>query len=389
MTPDDQIEQTLKERAAEGRLLTLRMDIINKCNLQCVMCHYSDPDISRRKAVKIDVEEFDVWFSGVGPYVRELMLSCGDEPLMSPHFTEILTKASQFSNSMDIGLCSNAMLLTSKIRSAILEHGVSFIIFSIDGAQKETVERIRAKSDFDRIIANIKALRDLKKATSNLFPRFTLNLVMMRSNIHEGPAFVEMAHDLGAEAIDLRHGVPSSYWDDPEEKLENFPAEFNYYRNRIVAKARELGLPIFIPDPYPGVAPHVDEDLSAQVDLAHYYAIEPDAGPEYLPLPKIFANGFLPQIPLNPEEEFFGEAYCDRPFSEVLIRNQREVLPCAWHKKVMGELGGSETVEDIFFGENFAALRAKMMHGEIDEGCVGCPIKTGHLPTRLEPNSDD
>jgi hypothetical protein len=46
-------EEVLRNRAAEGSLLTLRMDIINKCNLQCVMCGYSDPAISRRTAVSM------------------------------------------------------------------------------------------------------------------------------------------------------------------------------------------------------------------------------------------------------------------------------------------------------------------------------------------------
>ena len=378
-----EIENKLRERAAEGGLLTLRMDIINKCNLQCVMCHYSDPSISRRKSVYISAEQFESWFSSVGGFVKEIMLSCGDEPLMSKHFVEIIAQAGKYSASMDVGLCTNAMLMKDRVRKALLTHGVTFILFSIDGAVKETVERIRVKSRFEQIVANIKALRELKVATGNSYPRFVLDFVMLKSNMHETVAFIEMAQDLGAELVDFRHAVPSVYWDDQDEKLENFPALFNYYRARVIEKAVSLNLPVTIPDPYPGVEAKVEEDLSDKIDLAPYYAIKPDLTTEPLPNPKLFEAEFHPQTPLALRNEFFADVYCERPFTEVMIRDQREVLPCPWHQKVLGELDNENSIEDIFFGNDFAALRTKMFSGEIDEGCRSCPVKSGFLPTRI------
>ncbi|MBL4575823.1 MAG: radical SAM protein, partial [Opitutaceae bacterium] len=126
---------------SKGPLLTLRLDLINKCNLQCVMCHYSDPKIALRPTQKISVEQFDKWFKGVGHNVRDIMLSCGDEPLMSPHFIDILTKISNYGNSLDVGLCTNGMLMNAKIRSAMIQHGLTYSLFSIDGATKKTMER--------------------------------------------------------------------------------------------------------------------------------------------------------------------------------------------------------------------------------------------------------
>ena len=374
------IEAAMRRRAGDGNLLTLRMDIINKCNLHCVMCHYSDPEVSRRRAVSITADDFDTWFRSIGPAVSEIMLSCGDEPLMSPHFIEILRVAAQYSDQLDIGLCTNATLMTSKVRSALLKHGVTFILFSIDGVKKATVERIRVGSKFEKIVGNIKALKALKEEAGTTLPRFTIDFVMMRSNLEETIPFVDLCKDLGAELIDYRHAVPGPYWDDDEEKLEHFPALYNAYREAILAKAAEVGIHVVLPDAYPDVSSdHLSVPESTPADLADYYAVAPDTNKEPVPIPKAFRDGFVPQVPFEVSSEFFADAYCDRPFREVMIRDQRDVAPCAWHK-TLGTLGGEESVHDIFFGENFALLREKMMKGEVDESCRGCPLKGGFLP---------
>ncbi|MDH3788810.1 MAG: radical SAM protein [Xanthomonadales bacterium] len=377
-----EIESKLLRRAAEGRLLTLRLDIINKCNLQCVMCHYSDPSVYRRKAEYITPEQFETWLESIGKYVREVMLSCADEPLMSKHFMEIISKAAKFNSDIEIGLCTNGMLMTSRIRNALLANGVTFILFSIDGAVRNTVERIRVKSNFNKIISNIKALRDLKTVSGSSSPRIVVDFVMMKSNIHEAVAFVEMAYDLGADIIDFRHAVPSEYWDDEREQLDNYPETFNFYRERILEAAGSLPIKVVIPDVFPSVEANVPDIPGIEVDLAPYYAIKPDPETETLQVTENSDENSRPRIPPVRAEEFYADAYCQRPFTEVMIRNQREVLPCPWHQKVLGHLDQENDLEQIFFGENFAALRASMMRGETDPACRQCPIMSGHLPTK-------
>lgn len=378
-----EVEQSLKARLSKGPLLTLRMDIINKCNLRCIMCHYSDPEISRRKAISVTRDEFSHWFEHIGGHVREIMLSCGDEPLMSRHFADILDAASQFGESQDIGFCTNAMLMTSRNRAAIMRSGVTFIMFSIDGATPATFERIRAGSSYDKVFANIKALRRLKERAATGKPRFIINFVMMRSNIHEALRVVEIGKDLGVDWIDFRHAVPSPpYWTDKTEMLVHFPEVYNFYRAKVVAKAAELNVALVMPDGFPTEKTFESGDAES-VDLSHYYSIEPDPETEAVAPPDT-AVVRAPRVPgLDLSREFFGRAYCDRPFTEVLIRNQREVLPCAWHQKVLGVLDERTSAKDVYFGEAFSQLRLKMMRWEMDEGCVGCPIKSGHLPTQF------
>lgn len=378
------IEKALMERLSASPLLTLRMDIINKCNLRCIMCHYSDPKFSIGRAQPVTASQFSGWLSSSGKYVRDIMLSCGDEPLMSKYFSEIITLASDLSPSASIGFCTNAMLMTSRIRSAIMKSRVSYILFSVDGATPETFERIRAGSSYEKVFSNIKSLKTLKNSIGNDEPRFVLNFVMMRSNIHEAPSIVEIAQDLGVDWVDFRHVVPHPpFWNDESEMLQSSPGVFNYYRSRVVEESAKLKIPVFIPEPFATSHEYLPTE-ECNVDLSRYYTIQSEkvSDDELLEIRKSSPKKTaLSGVDL--QGEFFGSAFCERPFTEILIRNQKEVLPCAWHKKILGMLDGDTTLESIFFGESFSHLRLKMMRGELDEGCIGCPVKSGHLPTRV------
>ena len=138
---------------------TVRMDITNKCNLRCIMCHYKEKEIYSRPAKNITAEQLKHNLRDIAPYIKHIMLSCGFEPLISKHFTEILSMLHDNFSHLEIGLCTNGMLLDSKARKAIVENKVSHVILSFDGVTKDTLEKIRVGADYRRIISYIMALR--------------------------------------------------------------------------------------------------------------------------------------------------------------------------------------------------------------------------------------
>ena len=99
-----------------------------------------------------------------------------------------------------------------------------------------------------------------------------------------------------------------------------------------------------------------------------------------LPLP-----GSAPPVTTPPWEgsvaEEFATTFCNRPFSEIMVRDQNEVLPCPFHEKPLGLLSEGKTLAEIFHGEAFQRLRGNMLRPEGDPACANCPIKSKHLPT--------
>ena len=51
-------EENFKLFFKENKLLTLRLDLINKCNFRCVMCHYSSKSIRSRPKVLVSLDDF-------------------------------------------------------------------------------------------------------------------------------------------------------------------------------------------------------------------------------------------------------------------------------------------------------------------------------------------
>jgi len=375
------VETRLRRSLDKRPGLTLRLDIINKCNLRCVMCHFSDDAIFRRPTSQFSGEQFKAFFDEIGPSVRRVMLSCGDEPLTSKFLPEILRYLADQHPHVGIAFCTNAMLMNAPVRELIMATRVERLLFSIDAVSKRLLESIRIGCRYDQLVGNIIALRDLKERHRSDSPAFVFNFVMMNRNIHEGPAFVGMAKALGAEAIDFRHVVPDSNYSEPEQLLSGHKEKYNYYRDQIVAATKRLGVECCLPPSFETIGrwSPVNEPQVDMSDFERVVTQEPSTGSA-----GSATNGVKTQPAFIWEgtvTEEFLPTFCHRPFSEIMIRDQDEVLPCPWHGKTLGRLSEGRTLSEIFLGDDFARLRLNMLKPEGDPGCAHCPIKSGHLPT--------
>ena len=376
---DGTVNESNWRRALEKRPgLTLRLDIINKCNLRCVMCHFSDDQIFKRPVRQLTDTEFTQLFEDVGPFVSHVMLSCGDEPLLSKFLANILRYLHERHPHVAIEFCTNAMLMNERIRDLIMETRVARLLFSIDAVSKPLLESIRVGCRYEQLLGNIIALRDLKAKHGSASPAFVFNFVMMNRNIHEAPAFAEVAHALGAAEVDFRHVVPMANYVDPEEMLSAHPAKYNYYRSQIVAATDALGLKRYLPPAFETSEQWAPTN-EPEVNLSDFRRVAQSY--EVIPLPGI-RNGVAHRAPEGEGTlaEQFASTFCHRPFSEIMIRDQEEVLPCPWHGKVLGRLSAGTTLREIFFGPEFTQLRKNMFNAAGDTGCANCPVRSGHLP---------
>jgi MoaA/NifB/PqqE/SkfB family radical SAM enzyme len=375
-----EFERRFRRSLGKQRGLTLRLDIINKCNLRCVMCHFSDDVVFKRPTRQLTTTEFKRLFDEIGPSVRHVMLSCGDEPLVSKHLPGILEYLAREHPEVAVEFCTNAMLMRAPIRDLIMRTGVVRLLFSIDAVSKPLLESIRVGCRYEQVVGNIMALRDLRQRCGARRPAFVFNFVMMNRNIHEAPAFVRMAQALGAESIDFRHLVPIGTYYSPDDLLSERPAKYNFYRAKILEEANRLGVPFYLPPPFEGTgewSPLVDDQVIA---WSNFERVQPDRPNESLPVvpPQVDESSIAWEGSVAEE---FSTTFCNRPFSEIMVRDQNEVLPCPWHEKPLGLLSEDKTLAEIFEGEAFQRLRRNMLRPEGDPACANCPIKSHHLPT--------
>jgi MoaA/NifB/PqqE/SkfB family radical SAM enzyme len=130
---------------------------------------------------------------------EEVDFTGGGEPLLHPRLEEMIRRAK--AASCVVGFSTNATLLSFNKASALLETGVDWVAYSVEGATAETYEKIRVGASFTKIIENIKGVQRLKEEKESRKPKTMLFFVMMKENIHELPAMIEMAQALGIEHV--------------------------------------------------------------------------------------------------------------------------------------------------------------------------------------------
>jgi hypothetical protein len=80
----------------EQRPFNLEMDIVNKCNLRCVMCMMSHPSLLQQPLRRFPIERFERLADEVFWHLNALSFTYGTEPLLHPQFTQFVEIASRY-----------------------------------------------------------------------------------------------------------------------------------------------------------------------------------------------------------------------------------------------------------------------------------------------------
>ncbi|MEJ2745807.1 MAG: radical SAM protein, partial [bacterium] len=140
-------------RARNGPFpLVVAAENSNICNAGCVMCPY--PAMRRRKGfMEMALFRKIVDECAKHPGV-ELRLSGFGEPLLDKKLVERIAYAKR-KGIEKVQLTTNASLLDKEMSLAIVNSGLDEIMFSVDGYNKESYERIRTGLSFYEVYENL------------------------------------------------------------------------------------------------------------------------------------------------------------------------------------------------------------------------------------------
>ena len=228
--------------------LPFSMDIepTTACNFRCQMCQVSDPDF---KAAHMSMDTFKKTIED-NPSLVKIKLQGMGEPFTCPSIFEMIEYASK--KNIMIEMTSNGSLLTDKNIQKIINSQITRLIISVDGACKETFEKIRVRSNFDRVVTGVRNLSQELKKTKSIM-ELKAWTVVQRDNIAEVHKIVELVHDLGFK--DLTFQVNLTGWGKDEWNEKNKGFEVNTSEgsagamlDKAFSRAKELGLDLKIYD---------------------------------------------------------------------------------------------------------------------------------------------
>ena len=337
-----------RERPREQqRFLTVEMDITNHCNLRCKMCNFADSDVWSRPHRDLSVPEFQRIAEQIFPRALRASLSVGTEPLLNRHFREIATIASLY-GVPSLFLNTSGLLLTRTIAECLVENGFHALGISMDGATAATYERIRVGSRFETVINNIRTLNQVKARAGSLAPVVTLNFVMMRSNIRELPAFIELAHSLEVPNVNAMHLVPFANLGNQHEALIHDKTLCNDMLDQARIVACKRGMTFCEPGNFR------DGESVIPIDMIERSAVR--------------GHGLAVTRP-----HVVG-ARCPFPWHFVAIDGDGGVRPCGWwhNEAVVGNIL-HETFDEIWNGEGYRRIRQEHLDGTLRTVCHQCP----------------
>lgn len=259
-----------RELAPLGRRsLKAIIDVSNKCNLRCRMCHFSFDTVFHQPARHMRPETFTRIAAAVLPHAHTLVLSAGNEPLMSPWFIDILRIAATYKVPHTYFI-TNAQLLTEKVADALIACGVGQVQVSADGATKETYEYIRRGASFERLIRNLRYLTARKGELGSVLPSLQFNVVLMQRNLEELHRYVDLAEDVGADSIAARHLLCVAGLGMERESLAEDRGRANFHFRKFferVSRSSSVAVSTF-PDFFDEAPAEPDNPASPALDTA-------------------------------------------------------------------------------------------------------------------------
>lgn len=174
--------------AEHGRFAPDRLYIesTNYCNLKCIMCP-TGLGVMKREKGYMDFDLYRGIVDEMGPLSVSAVLHSWGEPMMHPQLFEMV----RYGKTAGLGMetSTNITLLNEERAREVLDSGLDVLYLALDGTTKETYERVRVNAKWDKVLANIDGLLDLKSRSRSPL-RVVLQIIAMNETRAEVEEFV-------------------------------------------------------------------------------------------------------------------------------------------------------------------------------------------------------
>lgn len=302
--------------------LTVYFESTRRCNLTCFMCPHTFQQVDQHDAEPqlldklIDwLQTCDMfWFNGLG------------ETLLREDFPQLLAKLPCW---MPVSLYTNGTLLDDATRRLVVQRPLERMRVSIDSMNDDLYQSIRGARLLASVRRNLKELQQLKAARGQEKPRVEIAMTVMRRNVHELPAMIELAAELGASTLAL--------------------ARFTAFRREVA-----------------------DESMWWQKEQYNQAIIQAQSVADRLGIELDHPGLFVEDDQINGVQQA-DRRHCLEPWNFLYIMNTGHVNGCTMPAPVLGDLH-RQSMAEIWNGKGFRAWRTIVnTNANTIEFCTRCP----------------
>src|ERR1700751_3708705 len=181
----------LPNQAGENKARLVFWEVTKGCNLRCIHCRAtatelsSPTDLATRNALDI--------IDQIAAAANPILVLSGGEPLYRSDSFQLARHAPD--KGLRVALATNGTLVTKDVARMIVDAGVGRVSISLDGADAATHDTFRSiPGAFE---AAVHGLRNLKALGMSV----QINMTIARHNAHQLPDVLQLARNLGADAL--------------------------------------------------------------------------------------------------------------------------------------------------------------------------------------------
>jgi hypothetical protein len=189
LTPKSQMLHLFFQDLAPGAFpLRVSVETTNHCNLRCAYCPredsgrgfgYMTPALFERLVTQCVGKRAAFAPQGFG------------EPFLDPEFVPRLRRMGELGLQY-VDVVTNATLMDEAASRALIDAKVWLVTIDVDGADKAVFERHRQNAVYERVVANVQRLFELRDELGSEVPHIALSAVQMADVVPSMDAFARL-----------------------------------------------------------------------------------------------------------------------------------------------------------------------------------------------------
>lgn len=184
-----------------GKPWAASVEPTTSCNLQCTECPTGMQTLTRAKG-NMNLEEFSTIINKLAPDLLYLNLYFQGEPLLNPHFAEMIKLARD--KKIFVSTSTNGHFLDDTTIEKLLKSDLNHLIISMDGMDQKTYEKYRVNGDLQKVKDGLERLIAAKKKNNTHFPIVELQFLVLKHNQHQMQAMKAFAKTTGIDKLTFK-----------------------------------------------------------------------------------------------------------------------------------------------------------------------------------------
>jgi hypothetical protein len=226
------------------------------CNISCFQsCCAPETGITRtRQAGMLDWDVFTKAVDEAGPTLGRIDFFNYGEAFLHKRAVEMCEYIKSKFPHIYLYTSTNGLALTEEKARRLVHSGIDEVTFSIDGSSQDTYVKYRQRGNFDKALANLRAMADEKQKSGRDVPHLNWRYILF--NWNDSDEEMNRARQLAAEA-----GVDRLCWeltDHPEDSYSRRFAAGSPDHQRIVNEVWDMS---GLGNAIPGTTPRAQIDV--------------------------------------------------------------------------------------------------------------------------------